>query len=106
MPINQNPMASTHNISELANVCLGKFKFGKGSTFEIINRFLSRCSLSNCTYETHLFAEILIKKRDFQLFDTIIVASALEANCKILYTEDMAHGLIIENQLEIKNLFI
>ena len=36
----------------------------------------------------------------------IIVASALENGCSILYSEDMQHELNIENQLTIKNPFI
>ena len=37
--------------------------------------------------------------------DGIIIASALEANCDILYSEDMHNGLI-ENSLKIVNPFI
>jgi len=36
----------------------------------------------------------------------IIIASALEANCDILYSENMHNGLIIENSLKIVNPFI
>ena len=40
------------------------------------------------------------------LRDSIVVASALEAGCDRLYTEDMQHGLIVENQLKIVNPFL
>jgi predicted nucleic acid-binding protein len=33
------------------------------------------------------------------------VASALETGAEILYTEDMHHGLLINNQLQIVNPF-
>ena len=33
----------------------------------------------------------------------MIVASALEAKCEILYSEDMQHGQIIEGKLKIIN---
>jgi predicted nucleic acid-binding protein len=48
----------------------------------------------------------LVVKYDFQIFDGIIVAAALEANCDILYSEDMQNGQIIENSLKIVNPFI
>jgi predicted nucleic acid-binding protein len=48
----------------------------------------------------------LISKYDFQLFDGIIVAAALEANCDVLYSEDMQDGMVIENTLKIINPFI
>jgi predicted nucleic acid-binding protein len=38
-------------------------------------------------------------------WDSLIVASALEANCSILYTEDMQNGQVIENRLKIVNPF-
>ncbi|MEN8122656.1 MAG: PIN domain-containing protein [Bacteroidota bacterium] len=41
----------------------------------------------------------------FSLWDSLIIASALENNCKILYTEDMQHEQIIENTLKIINPF-
>jgi len=45
----------------------------------------------------------LLKKYDFQIFDSFIVASALEYNCDILYTEDLQHMLIVEDKLRIIN---
>ena len=48
----------------------------------------------------------LIVKYDFQVFDGIIIAAALESNCDILYSEDMQDGQVIENTLTIVNPFI
>ena len=47
----------------------------------------------------------LVKRYDFQMFDALIVASALEANCTVLYSEDMHHDLLVEKQLRILNPF-
>ena len=41
---------------------------------------------------------------DFSIYDGLIVASALEAGCGVLYTEDMQHGQKIE-ELVINNPF-
>ncbi len=38
-------------------------------------------------------------------YDSLIVATALESECTILYSEDMQDGLLIENQLKIVNPF-
>ena len=56
-------------------------------------------------HSTIVLAKNLIDKYDFQIFDSIIVASALEANCEILYSEDMQHNLTVNNQLKIINPF-
>ena len=55
------------------------------------------------TLTTSLF---LMGKYDFQLFDSLIVASALEEGCDTLYSEDMQHDLLVEEQLKIVNPFI
>jgi predicted nucleic acid-binding protein len=55
--------------------------------------------------QTLLFAANLVKKYQFQLFDAVIVASAIEGNCDILYSEDMHHGLLVDKNLTIINPF-
>ena len=42
---------------------------------------------------------------NFYYWDSLIVASALENNCSILYTEDMQDGQVIEESLKIVNPF-
>ena len=47
-----------------------------------------------------------IKERwQYSLYDSLIVTAALQANCTILYSEDMHHGQVI-NQLTITNPFL
>jgi len=40
--------------------------------------------------------EIFIRYK-FSFYDSMIVAAALEANCSILYSEDMQHKQVIKN---------
>jgi len=61
--------------------------------------------LVSTTSEAYKKTFDLVKKYDFQVFDAIIIASALESGCKTLYSEDMHNGLLIESQLEIINPF-
>jgi len=41
----------------------------------------------------------------FTFWDSMILASALENNCSVLYSEDMHHNQIIEGSLQIINPF-
>jgi len=45
------------------------------------------------------------EKYQMQWYDSLIIGSALQANCTILYSEDMHHGFIIEDSLSIVNPF-
>ncbi len=41
----------------------------------------------------------------YNYWDSLIIASALQNNCSILYTEDLQDGQVIENALKIVNPF-
>ncbi|MBX6423467.1 PIN domain-containing protein [Thermosulfurimonas sp. F29] len=46
------------------------------------------------------------EKYKYNYWDSLIIASALENDCSVLYTEDMQHGQIIEGRLKIVNPFV
>jgi len=81
------------------------FKMQKQELMILCSLWLERCSVQPVIISTIKLAQNLVGKYDFQVFDGIIVAAALEANCDILYSEDMQDGLIIENRLKIMNPF-
>ena len=56
-------------------------------------------------FETSLRAIDVKLKYHFSFWDSLIIASALESNCSILYSEDMQHGQVIEDKLRILNCF-
>ncbi|GAB4401635.1 MAG: hypothetical protein OHK0053_24610 [Microscillaceae bacterium] len=72
----------------------------------LIAILLSNCTLVPITSQTVELAHHLPQKYHFQYFDSLIVAAALENECKTLYTEDMQHGLLVENSLSILNPFL
>lgn len=57
------------------------------------------------TAGTHDAALRLAPRYGFHFYDALIVASALEANCETLYTEDLQDGLVIDSGLTIRNPF-
>lgn len=59
-------------------------------------------SINKATIE--LCWEIRNKYR-YSYYDSLILASAVESRCTILYSEDMQHGQVIEKKLKIVNPF-
>jgi predicted nucleic acid-binding protein len=57
------------------------------------------------TVDTHQEALAIAEKYGYKIYDALIVASALEARCAILYSEDMQDGRVIEKRLTIRNPF-
>jgi len=54
---------------------------------------------------TYMKANMLRMRYHLSFWDSLIVASALESNCPVLYTEDMQDGQVIEGRLKIVNPF-
>ena len=55
--------------------------------------------------ETHDAAVKIARTHGFHMYDALVVASALAADCETLYTEDLQDGQVIEERLTIRNPF-
>jgi len=104
--INDIPVISPQVIFECLNVCIRKLKYDKGTALEFIRSLLSASFIQPETEEVVTSALALYNKYNLQVFDSKTAASALQAGCGILYSEDMQHGLVIENKLTIINPFL
>jgi predicted nucleic acid-binding protein len=63
------------------------------------------CTVKAVGVETHELALDITERRHFSIYDALIVAAALRADCTVLYTEDLQHSQRIET-LTIKNPFV
>ena len=57
------------------------------------------------TLDTHQKALAIVQKYGYKIYDALMVASALEARCTTLYSEDMQDGQVIDRRLTIRNPF-
>jgi predicted nucleic acid-binding protein len=57
------------------------------------------------TLDTHGEALAIAEKYGYRIYDALIVASALEAKCTVLYSEDMQDGQVIDGRLTIRDPF-
>ncbi len=55
--------------------------------------------------DTHDAAVRIARTYGFTMYDALVVASALAADCETLYTEDLQDGQVIEERLTIRNPF-
>jgi predicted nucleic acid-binding protein len=58
------------------------------------------------TLDTHREALAIAERYGYKIYDALMVASALEARCTILYSEDMQNGQVIDQRLTIRNPFL
>ena len=57
------------------------------------------------TIETHEAALRIATQYGYQIYDALIAAAALEAECITLYSEDLQDGQVIDTRLTIRNPF-
>lgn len=101
-----NAIISTQVINESINVMYRKLKYDYASIRDILTEILRRVELCLITEQTILVALTLAEKYRYSYFDSLMIASALEQGCPILYSEDLQHGQKIKNQLNIINPFL
>jgi len=96
---------STQVLTEFCNICLKKLHF---LASEIDNALLEICEACNVIIvdDSDLRHALSIHdKYKYSYYDSLVVESALEAGCSLLYTEDMQDGQLIEGVLTIKDIF-
>lgn len=94
---------SSQVIAEVCNNLLRKAGMDEAEVFPIIEDLYRSCEVRDMTLNGHRHASQLRSMHGFSFWDSLIVASALEAGCTRLLTEDMQDGQWIENQLRISN---
>lgn len=100
-----NPTISTQVLSETANVALKKLALPLLETGKLLAMLEATCRVEIVTPGTMQRALDISGRYGFSWYDSLIVASALEAGCDTLYTEDLQHGQVIEGKLTVTNPF-
>jgi predicted nucleic acid-binding protein len=100
------PFISTQVVAENINVCVKKFKQTKRFALAHANSLRQACRVKDISNALLTDAIFIFDRYGYNIFDSLIIASALSANCTILYSEDLQHGQIIEGKLTIINPFV
>mgnify|MGYP001580971307 CR=1 FL=1 len=100
-----NALISKQVINELANILLKKFKLSSNQVENAILELDTIVNIVDFDLSTQIKALHVKDKYNLQFYDSLIIATALENRCTILYSEDMHNGMLIENRLKIINPF-
>jgi len=98
-------LISVQVLNEFANVARRKLAMSWIEIKEVLSLIQSICRTVPLTVETHDKGMLVAERYGMSVYDAMIVAGALLAGCQALYSEDMQDGLLIENQLRIRNPF-
>lgn len=104
--IRTDSLISVQVLNELTSVARRKLNLSWDQLDQIIDLIWSLCPVEPLTVDLHDRGRRVIERYQLILFfDAIIAASALHAQCDVLYSKHMHNGLLIEEQVRILNPF-
>lgn len=96
---------SVQVLNEFASVALRKLVMPLAEIQSVSKDICRLCRVMPLTVETHERGLALAQRYGFSLYDAMVVASAVEAGCKTLWSEDFQDELRVEKVLSIRNPF-
>ena len=96
---------SVQVLNELTNVARRKMRMTWPDTRAFLALLRDLLVVQPITIETHDSGLALAERYNLSTYDAMIAASALEADCDILWSEDMQHQMALGTKLRIVNPF-
>jgi predicted nucleic acid-binding protein len=96
---------SVQVLGELANVARRKMQMSWDETHAFLDMLRGLLMVHPLTVEIHDTGLRLAERYGISIYDAMIAASALQAGCDTLWSEDMQHGMALDEGLRIVNPF-
>ena len=93
---NQNGMLSTQSLQEFYSVITSKLKCPKNKAKELVRMFSELFPVQKISVPLILNAVDISIKNDLSFWDSLILSTANDTGCIIVYSEDMNNGQIID----------
>ncbi|MCU7919120.1 MAG: PIN domain-containing protein [Candidatus Thiodiazotropha sp. (ex Epidulcina cf. delphinae)] len=103
--IRKGGLISVQVLNELTSVARKKLAMPWKEINEFLALIRSLCPVEPLTIATHDKGRSVSERYGLNVYDAMILSAALLAECRILYTEDMQDGQLIDQQLRIRNPF-
>jgi len=97
---------SVQVINEFIWIMNRKFNINYDKLEVLVDRFWEKFEVSLINKFSIEKALKIAQDYKYSYWDSLIIASALENECSILFTEDMQDGQVIEGRLRIKNPYV
>jgi predicted nucleic acid-binding protein len=87
---------SVQVLNEFVNVTRRKYRLPWADVTKGLTSIRAICSVVPLTPETHELGVSICERNQLNIYDAMIIAAALNADCTTLYSEDMQHGLVVD----------
>jgi predicted nucleic acid-binding protein len=96
---------SVQVLNEIANVARRKMALSWDETRTFLTMMRALLPVQPLTTALHEKGLDVAERYSLSIYDAMIVAAALQADCETLWSEDMQHGQIVEGRLRITDPF-
>ncbi len=96
---------SVQVLNEIANISRRKMGLSWGETRNFLATIRGLLKVEPITIEVHDVGINLAERYQLSVYDSMIVAAALSAECETLLSEDLQSGLLIGGRLRVLNPF-
>ncbi|MBI5785050.1 MAG: PIN domain-containing protein [Rhodocyclales bacterium] len=103
--IRNGGVVSVQVLNELASVATRKLKMPMADVRQILDTIRAVCVVVPLTEEAHVRGLDIAERYRLSIYDAMIVSAALLANCATLWSEDLHHGLVVEQRTTVRNPF-
>ena len=98
-------VVSVQVLSEFTAVGRRKLGLSWSEIDEFVGTVRAVCSVEPLTLDSYDRARVLAERYRLSWYDALIAASALQAGCSTLYSEDFHHGLALEKTMRVSDPF-
>jgi predicted nucleic acid-binding protein len=96
---------SVQVLNEIANVARRKMGMSWTDTRAFLSMIRALLPVQPLTIDSHETGLALAERYGLSIYDAMIAASALRADCDTLWSEDMQDGIVLDGRLRIVNPF-
>jgi len=100
----ENIFVSVQILNEFYSI-MAKYKYSHSQIEYYLKEIIGQVNVISLNLETVENCLKIKEKYRFSWWDSLVLSSALEGNCSILYSEDLQHEQVIEDSLKIINPF-
>ena len=96
---------SVRVLNEFTNVARRKMGLSWTETRAFLSMLRGLLPVQPLTIDIHETGVALAERYGLSIYDAMIAASALHADCDTLWSEDMQDGVVLDDRLRIRNPF-
>ena len=97
---------SVQVLNEFVNVARRKHKTPWEQIRPSLKSLRTLFEVEPLTVDIHEMGLNIAESLTFGMFDSLLIAAALKANCDVFWSEDLQHGQVIEGRLTVRNPFV